>query len=112
MTRNERKKDQVTSVKEENDMRSMEELLDNLAECFRQDLKDPRQIQLQFNRIMERCATEGIVLPKDEKGGKAAVENSQQLRQQLNRMVEQLNREKQIAPSSDETGDNKELKPR
>lgn len=43
--------------------RNLESLLDDLAEHFRTDLKDPKRVKAEFERMVTRLATEGVVLP-------------------------------------------------
>ena len=42
---------------------NIKSLLDDLAEHFRTDLKDPNRVKAEFERMVSRLATEGVVLP-------------------------------------------------
>jgi len=50
-------------AKGEAEMRSMEELLDELAAGGRVDLKDRQRLRVEFDRAVKRLACEGVELP-------------------------------------------------
>lgn len=110
------KKDRKSQCRKDIDVPKMAELLDKLTESYRTDLKDPKQLRAEFERIIERMATVGVELPvendeqfevrkamlgrsleellsEDQKEYLKKLDDPEQRRRRFNKIVERLERE-------------------